>query len=199
MEMGNQMDSRDTDCIPYTSRHVTHELNQYQYPVSMPQPLPSQLPESLNHSDVTPEIRSAYSRTLLLEEAAADADRKVREQRLVHARILGYLIREGPSLQASEHVAKEVNSCEDDDQMFKIGEMYHLHFIRPCEPPSPHRFCLSDGLLIVKRYKGPTPMPSLYPSRPSFETKKEMIKDMLREGDEPPDRVLSIIPKPRKM
>ena len=77
---------------------------------------------------------------LRLEEAAADADRKVREQRLVHARTLGYVIREGPSMQVKEHAAKEVNSCEDDDQMFKIGEMYHLHFIRPCEPPSLRRF-----------------------------------------------------------
>jgi len=98
-----------------------------------PKPLPPHLPESLNCSDVISEIRSAYSKILLLEEkAAADTDRKVSEQRLVHARILGYLIREGPSIRASEHVAKEVNSCEDNDQMFKIGEMYHLHFIRPC-------------------------------------------------------------------
>ena len=70
--------------------------------------------------------------------------------------------------------------------MFKIGEMYHLHFICPCEPPSLRRFCLSDGLLIVKKHKGATPLPSLHPSRPSFETKKGMVKEMLRESDSPP-------------
>jgi len=70
--------------------------------------------------------------------------------------------------------------------MFKIGEMYHLHFIRPCEPPSLRCFCLSDGLLIVKKYKGATPLPSLNPSRPSFETKEEMMKEMLRDSDSPP-------------
>jgi len=152
----------------------------------MPQPLPLQLPESLNHSDVVSEIRSAYSKILLLEQAAARADRNVREQRLFRARILGYLIREGPSMRASEHVAKEVNSCQDNDQMDKIGEMYHLHFIRVCEPPSLCRFCLSDSLPIVKKNKGATPAPSTHPSRPSFETKKEMMEDMLRQGGEPP-------------
>ena len=101
----------------------------------MPQPLPFQLPDSLNDSDVVSEIRSAYSKILLLEQAAADADPKLREQRLVHARILGYIIREGPSIRASEHVAKEVNSCQDNDQMDKIGERYQLHFIRLCELP----------------------------------------------------------------
>jgi len=79
----------------------------------MPQPLPPHLPESLNRSLVISEMRSAYSKILLLEKAVADADSKVLEQRLVHTRILGYLIREGPSIRASEHVAKEVNSCED--------------------------------------------------------------------------------------
>ena len=107
----------------------------------MPQPLPSQLPEHLNHSDVVSEIRSAYSRILLQEQAARlDADHKVREQRLVHARILGYLILEGPSIRASEYVVERVNLCQDDEQMDKIGEMYYIHFIRVCEPSSP--YCL---------------------------------------------------------
>jgi hypothetical protein len=102
----------------------------------MAQPLPSQLPEYLSHSDKISETRSAYSKILLLEKAAADAHRQVCEKRLIHARILGYLSREGPSIRASEHVAKEVNSCKDNNQMDKIGETCYLHFICPCEPPS---------------------------------------------------------------
>jgi len=153
----------------------------------MPQSLPSQLPESLNHSDVVSEIRSAYSKILLLEQdAAAETNPNILKQRLVHARILGYLVREGPSLRASEHVAKEVNSCQDNDQMEKIGEMYHLHFIRVCESPSLRCFYLSDSLSIVRRNKGATPAPPIHPSRPPFETKREMMKDMLRQGGEPP-------------
>jgi len=140
----------------------------FNHQVSMPQPLPSQLPESLHHSDVTSEIRSAYSKILLLEQAAVHSNHDVR---LVHARILGYLIREGPSIQASEHVAKEINMCQHNDQMDKIGEMYHLHFLR-----------------VFKRQKGATPAPSVHPSPPSFQTKKEMMKDMLRQGGEAPQR-----------
>jgi hypothetical protein len=126
---------------------------------------------------------------LLLEQAAADADPKLRELRLVHARILGYLIREGPSIRAIEHVAKEVNTCRDNDQIDKIGEMYQLHFIRVCEPPPPpRRLCLSDDLLIVKKRKTITPSPSSHSSScPSFETTKEMMQDILRQDDEAPE------------
>ena len=48
------------------------------------------------------------------------------------------------------------------------------------------RFWVSDGPLTVKKIQRPTPLPSTYPSRPSFETKKDMMKAMLREGNEPP-------------
>ena len=91
-------------------------------------------------------------------------------------------------MRASEYVAKQVNSCQGNDQMDKIGEMYHLHFIRACEPLilSLCRFCLSDGLLTVKKLKGVTPSPSAHPSRHYFETKKEMMEDMLRQGGEAP-------------
>ena len=79
----------------------------------MPQPLPSGLPASLNDSL---EIRSAYSRILRSERASrSNTDHNIREQKLMHARILGYLIREGPSMRASEYVAREVNDCRDDD------------------------------------------------------------------------------------
>ena len=135
------------------------------------------------------EIRSAYSKILLLEQAAAaETNPNIHKQRLVHARVLGYLIREGPSIRASEHVAnlKEVNSCQDNDQMDKTGEMYHLHFIRVCESPSLHCFYLSDSLSIVRRNKGTTPAPPIHPSRPPFDTKREMTKDMLRQGGGPP-------------
>jgi len=156
----------------------------------MAQKLPPQLPEYLNHSDKVSEIRSAYSKILLLEkQAAAVTDPKHHDQELIHARILGYLIREGPSIQASEHVATEVNSCQNNEKMDQIGEMYQLHFIRVCEPPPLRRLCLSDGLLIVKRDKGAPPSqasPSIRPSRRSFETKKEMMMDILRQGGEAP-------------
>ena len=107
--------------------------------------LPKNLPEYLNRSDKVSEIRDAYSKILLLEmqlmQADAITDPKLHDQMLVRARVLGYLIREAPSIKASEQVAKDVNQC-NDDQMDKLGELYLLHFIRICEPPLLRRFCL---------------------------------------------------------
>jgi hypothetical protein len=96
---------------------------------NMPQPLPPTIPESLNTS---PHILLAYSRILQLEIA----NHEVHEKKLVNTRILGYLIREGPSTKAKERVAQEVNSCQNDDDMDELGRMYYDHFIRVCESPS---------------------------------------------------------------
>ena len=101
----------------------------------MPEPLPPTIPESLNTSL---HIPSAYSKILRLEKASDDSHfkREIRETKLVHARILGYLIREGPSTRAKEFVAQEVNFCQNDDEMDKLGEKYYSHYIRICESPS---------------------------------------------------------------
>src|SRR6266849_1496135 len=100
------------------------------------QSLPTVLPESFNTSDKILEIRSAYSMTLLLEHAASSiTDPKIRERKLIHARVLGHLLREAPSMHASENVANQVNSCQNNDQLDALGEMYFLHFICACELP----------------------------------------------------------------
>jgi hypothetical protein len=102
------------------------------------QSLPTVLPESFNASRKILEIRSAYSMTLLLEHAASsNTDPKNRERKLIHARVLGHLLREAPSMQASENVAKQVNSCQNNDQLDALGEMYFLHYICACEPLCP--------------------------------------------------------------
>jgi hypothetical protein len=99
------------------------------------QSLPTVLPESFNTSDKILEIRSAYSMTLLLEHAASfNTDPKIRERKLIHARVLGHLLREAPSMHASENVADQVNSCQNDDQLDALGEMYFPHYICSCEP-----------------------------------------------------------------
>ena len=75
------------------------------------QSLPTALPESFNTSDKIQEIHSAYSMTLLLEHAASsNTDPKIRERKLIHARVLGHLLREAPSMHATENVANQVNS-----------------------------------------------------------------------------------------
>jgi hypothetical protein len=103
----------------------------------MSQALPPTIPESLN---TYPHIYLAYSKLLQLEKAA------VYGEKLVHARILGYLIREGPSTKAKECVAQEVNSCSSDDEMYKLGKMYYDHYIRACES---HSFAVIAFFLMV--------------------------------------------------
>ena len=106
--------------------------------MSRVQSLPTVLPESFNTSAKILEIRSAYSMTLLLEHAASsNTDPKIRERKLIHARVLGHLLREAPSMHASENVAIQVNSCQNNDQLDALGEMYFLHYICSCEPPCP--------------------------------------------------------------
>jgi len=85
------------------------------------------------------------------------------KKRVINARILGYLMLEGPSDNACQGVALEVNSCGgDEEKMLAIGEMYFNFYIRS-----------------FKMYKGRTPAPSNHASRPSFDTRKAMIKGML--------------------
>ena len=61
----------------------------------MPQPLPTALPEYNIH------FKLAYSKILKLEQdALSDTDPKISEQKLVCARLLGYLIWEGLSMHA---------------------------------------------------------------------------------------------------
>ena len=90
------------------------ELRPSQAPESdtMPRPLPAELPEQAAHSNTNHENR---------------------EQKLIHARVLGYLILERPSMRAAEFVAKEVNACRSEDQLDELGEEYLLHYLRTRE------------------------------------------------------------------
>ena len=91
----------------------------------MPQPLPVGLPETFNVSDEIAEIRLAYSRVFLLEQAVhSSTGRETCEQKLVCAGALGYLILERPSMQASEFVTREVHACRSENEMDEIGEVY---------------------------------------------------------------------------
>jgi hypothetical protein len=77
----------------------------------------------------------------------------------------------------------EVISCQNSDKMDKLGEMYCSYYIRVYELPSLCRFHFSDALLTVKKNnKYPAPLWSSHPSCPDFETKKDMIKEMLCEA-----------------
>ena len=76
----------------------------------------------------SPHMHLAHSKLLQLGKGA-DYSHSNGEEKLVHARILGYLIREGPSTKAKEHVA-QVNSSKPGKQ--KIG-LLGLSGVLPCQ------------------------------------------------------------------
>ena len=97
-------------------------------------PLP-ELPPRFHNS---PSIFSAYPQILNLErseQAAYSHDPSADGgERLIYARILGYLILEGPSDQASTVVAHEVNACNgDEEEMLAIGQHYSDNYICACK------------------------------------------------------------------
>ncbi|KAF9220142.1 hypothetical protein BS17DRAFT_739680 [Gyrodon lividus] len=122
--------------------------------------LPRELAPRLTHS-VT--IAGAYPIILQFEKSAKHHKD---HRRLIYARILGYLILEGPSDYARVAVAQEVISCEgDEEKLAACGKLYCDHYIR-----------------AFRKYKGRTPAPSSHPSRPSFDSRKALIMYMLKEA-----------------
>ncbi|KAF8530302.1 hypothetical protein BU17DRAFT_35692 [Hysterangium stoloniferum] len=129
--------------------------------------LPDKLPARLQKSAT---IKGAYPMVLEMEAAAEstplrkEGDDFERKKRLVFARVVGYLLLEGPSDMACTTVALEVVSANNIEDRFKIGQMYFNHYI-----------------LCFRKYKGRTPTPSEHPSRPSFDALKQMIQCELKE------------------
>ena len=74
----------------------------------------------------------AYSRCLDFETTARDLPEIRSNTRFMEARILGYLIREAPTLQGRDCLAIEITSCLDDDALSELATLYLDHFIRCC-------------------------------------------------------------------
>lgn len=137
--------------------------------------LPAELPSRLSNSHT---IRSAYSIATGFEQSAqTHSDPK----RLIYARILGYLILEGPSDQARIAVAQEVISCDNEDELSANGKAYYDHYVRPCEALLSPVFHCSDRYSTVKKTKGLISTPVSHLSPPSFDTCKEMVLNLLVE------------------
>jgi hypothetical protein len=103
-------------------------------------------------------------------------------KRLICTRILGYLMLEGPSGETHVAIAREVLSCADKNVLATNGKMYYDHCIPACKLVLLPVFCHSERHPTVKKTKGRTPTPSYHASRPSFDTRKAMIMDMLVEA-----------------
>jgi hypothetical protein len=96
------------------------------------QPLPTNLHTRihLDPSDAS-DVELVYISILKLERDALNSTDRTK------ARVLGYLIREGPSTESVMHVTKEVRSCDKPRQCYDIGGSYIDHFIRVCESYMP--------------------------------------------------------------
>lgn len=99
-------------------------------------PLP-ELPPRLHNSST---ISGAYPQILELErELQAAYSREPSDdggKKLMYARILGYLILEGPSDEARIAVGLEVHACNGEgkeEKLLAIGQFYFDHFIRACK------------------------------------------------------------------
>jgi hypothetical protein len=86
-------------------------------------------------------------------------------------------------------VANQVNSCQNNDQLDALGEMYFLHYICTCEPPVPASccWCYSNALLTVRTRENEftRSLPPSPPECPSFETKRELVEHILCTNGEP--------------
>ena len=146
-------------------------------------PLP-ELPPRFHNS---PSILGAYPQILNLErheQAAYSRDPSDRGKRLIYARVLGYLILEGPSDQARVAVALEVNACNgEEEKMLIIGRFYFDHYICACKLQNVGLFfAILKSSSTVRMDKGRTPMPSNHASRPSFDSIKAMMMAMVVEA-----------------
>jgi hypothetical protein len=147
--------------------------------------LPLELPSHLR--DKSAQITGAYAAVLDLEQTSGH---EIDRRKLMYARILGYLILEGPSDQARATVAREVASCANNEHMLDLGKAYFDHYIRACTPTAPCSCFLSrnnaENLSKKKvRKKGGvtgTPASSFHPSRRPFETTEEMTVGMAVEA-----------------
>ena len=96
------------------------------------------LPEIHPRLHNSPFILGAYPQVFNLErneQAAYNRDPSSDQaKRLMYARILGYLMLEGPSNQARVTVALEVNACCGDEvKLLAIGQLYFDCYICACK------------------------------------------------------------------
>jgi hypothetical protein len=91
--------------------------------------MPVALPRNLFLAGTTPH--KAYDICLGFERRASNLRQPLPQ--LVCARILGYMLIHTPVVTGRDYLAQEIVDCADDDALWKLGQFYDNHFIRPCE------------------------------------------------------------------
>lgn len=142
-------------------------------------PLPTEFNSLFTFKDEKAEVIKAYDSARGAEQFALNLTPKD-DIGVIHARVVGYFLREGPSGNAILRIAQEVNSCTAHADIIALGQLYTHSIIRACK----HGFILfifaSLIPLTVKGAKGKTPSPLTHPSRPSFDDQRALaIGDLL--------------------
>ncbi|KAG8941905.1 hypothetical protein FRC04_003929 [Tulasnella sp. 424] len=83
----------------------------------------------------------------------------------MRGRILGYMMREAPTSDGCDNVQKEIESCETDEALRALAQVYAAYFFR-----------------LFKRSKDRIPGSSSHSSRPSFDDSQQNIKSLLEEA-----------------
>ncbi|EKM77946.1 hypothetical protein AGABI1DRAFT_107734 [Agaricus bisporus var. burnettii JB137-S8] len=109
--------------------------------------------------DESTSTLSAYTTCLQFEQQLATTA----QVRLV--RILGYLLLYAPNRDVRSEVANCIHSCKEQSNLTDIGSFFEVYVITP-----------------LKKYKGRTPAPSDYSSRPPYEETKKEMKDTIIEA-----------------
>ncbi|KAF9491051.1 hypothetical protein BDN71DRAFT_1453465 [Pleurotus eryngii] len=144
-----------------------------------PTPLPSNFePKAGSLSD---RCRSSYDRVVSLERRLMR--RNLEHRDLPPIRVLGYILLEQLSPGGIEHLARSIQSCldSDDASLTGLGRFYAKYFVKICDflSAAPQGRSRSKRSFSVYRQQGRTPAPSLHPSRPSFDQKRELFLVLL--------------------
>ena len=79
---------------------------------------------------------------LVDEVVLADLPRRLRE-----ARVLGYMIREAPSIRGRRNVARDILACSDNGALSRLADFYINNLFLACE------YGISSGPLHLLTYK----------------------------------------------
>jgi len=125
------------------------------------------------------DTRNAY---VLVKKAEALAESSSKQDDLVCARVVGYLLLYPVNDTSRQTVTSEVLSinekCNDEvsQKVFSLGKMYMGHLIRPCMT-SFQSFCIgSSTYFLVRKNKGRTPISTPHIS---FDKLRDLIKTTL--------------------
>jgi hypothetical protein len=111
--------------------------------------------------------------------------------------LLDSLFKYSPSERGRQNVAIEITSCDDDGELYRLGQRYFNGLILPSKFTLNKKLFLSMISLSVRAQGGKTP-PISHPSRPSANINAENMEHLTgtAEGDQQRLKELVCLPYP---